>query len=313
MAKKKHTLIKLAGLAALPLAYYGTGSVIFDKMFKIDKGYIERDIFDFLPDDFTKEAYSNSLDLNIDWYKSSKLKKASITSFDGLLLDGIEIINHNSNNFVILVHGYNTDRYVLLEQARIFAELGYNSLLIDQRGWGNSEGDYTTFGFKESLDLLKWIDYLIKEYPDVNLGLYGVSMGASTVLLTSGHSLPNNVSFAISDCAYTSLEDLLTTKLNTSMLNASIKTQVLRKLGFKIEEVNCLKMVSKSNIPTLFIHGDNDKLLPYQMTLNLHAALNTKKMLCIINGSDHAYNCYRNEFKEAIIDFLDNLESYSNE
>ena len=165
MAKKKHTLLKLAGLAALPLAYYGAGSVVFDKMFKIDKSYIDRDIFDYLPDEYTKEAYNNSIDLNIDWYKASKLKKATIKSFDGLMLDGVEIINHDTNKFVILVHGYNTDRYVLLEQARIFGELGYNSLLIDQRGWGNSEGEYTSFGFKESLDLLKWIDYLTCQYP----------------------------------------------------------------------------------------------------------------------------------------------------
>ncbi len=307
MAKKKHTLLKLAGLAALPLAYYGAGSVVFDKMFKIDKSYIDRDIFDYLPDEYTKEAYNNSIDLNIDWYKASKLKKATIKSFDGLMLDGVEIINHDTNKFVILVHGYNTDRYFLLEQARIFGELGYNSLLIDQRGWGNSEGEYTSFGFKESLDLLKWIDYLTCQYPLVSIGLYGVSMGASTVLLATQHKLPSNVSFAVSDCAFSSLEDLLKTRLNTSILNPSIATQITRKLGFKLEEVDCIKAVSKSKLPTLFIHGENDELLPCQMTLNLHATLNTDKMLCIIKDSAHAYNCYRPEFKDALVSFLNNL------
>lgn len=306
--KKKHRFIKFVGLASIPVAYVGTGSYLFNKLFKIDHSYEERDLVDMLPDEYTIEAYRESLIDNINWFKSSNVIKVNTTSFDGLELDAVKLMNHQTNKFVILVHGFNTDRYALLEQARIFDELGFNLLMIDQRGWGNSKGEYTTFGFKESLDILSWIKLLIDTDENVRIGLYGVSMGASAVMMTLGYKLPKNVIFGIEDCGYTSLVDVLKNKFGTKFLNPAIDLKVKHEFGFNMSEINCVESMKRNLLPTLFIHGTSDEVLPYDMCMRLYDACAGFKQLSLIDGSGHAYNCYREEFKKAIIEFLKNID-----
>ena len=62
--------------------------------------------------------------------------------------------------------------------------MGYSLLLIDNRSSGSSEGKYITFGMRESEDLIRWIKYINKKYPDFNIILGGVSMGASTIMMS---------------------------------------------------------------------------------------------------------------------------------
>lgn len=61
----------------------------------------------------------------------------------------------------------------------------YNVLLINLRGHGKSEGNYVDFGVKSRFDILKWLDYININYNSPKIGLYGVSMGASSVMMTN--------------------------------------------------------------------------------------------------------------------------------
>lgn len=56
-----------------------------------------------------------------------------------------------SKGTVILFHGYGGNKALLLDKSDIFIALGYNTLLVDFAGSGNSEGNQTTIGFHESL------------------------------------------------------------------------------------------------------------------------------------------------------------------
>ncbi|MDO7847575.1 alpha/beta hydrolase [Hymenobacter sp. M29] len=94
---------------------------------------------------------------------------------------------------VALFHGYTSSKSHLTHEAGYFRRLGYNVLLADQAGNGNSAGFRTTVGYREADDvaaIFHWLQDSAKSSGSPLLGrgaggeviLYGVSMGAVAVL-----------------------------------------------------------------------------------------------------------------------------------
>ena len=179
------------------------------------------------------------------------------------------------------------------EYSQKFFEMNCNILAIDLRGAGKSENNYIGMGWKDRLDVIKWIEYINKKYNESEIILFGVSMGATTVMLATGEELPENVKCAIEDCGYSSVEDEFSYQLkkmfnvNTfPLLNiASLVTKV--KAGYFFEEVSVTEQLRKSKTPTLFIHGESDTFVPYYMLdLNYNMA-NCEKERLTIKGAEH--------------------------
>lgn len=83
-------------------------------------------------------------------------------------------------------------------------DIGYNILLIDLRSHGKSEGKIYSFGYYERIDILSWCNYINENYNDKKIVLFGVSMGATAMMMCMGDSrLPNNVKVLIDDCGFT--------------------------------------------------------------------------------------------------------------
>ena len=89
----------------------------------------------------------------------------------------------------------------------------YNILVPYLRGHGKSEGDYIVRGWDDRLDIIDWINNILEDNPSSEIILHGTSMGAATVLSTSGENLPNNVKAIIADCGYTSVWNEFTYQL----------------------------------------------------------------------------------------------------
>lgn len=303
--KLKKGLITASLLSSVPAAYYALGSYLFNHYAKVDRNYGDHDMSEMFSDEETYREYTAQLKDNIEWFKRAKTEKVQIHSFDGLSLEGIRITDNSSDNpLMILIHGYNSDRYAMLSQAREFEAMGFNLLLIDQRAWGKSEGKYTTFGFKESLDLLSWINYLKSEDPDIAIALYGVSMGASTIMKTLGYVLPGNVKLAIVDSGYTSVADLIECHFKTKVLTPVIAAKTKRVLGFDISEVNCEEALAKNEVPILFLNAKEDRITPSFMTNVLYEANKGPKAIYLFENGTHAFNCFKSGYYELIADFI---------
>ena len=76
-----------------------------------------------------------------------------------------------------LFHGYTSSKSHLTYEAGYFRHLGYNVLLVDQAGNGNSAGFRTTVGYREADDVVAAVRYLRIQRPADSLILYGVSIG----------------------------------------------------------------------------------------------------------------------------------------
>lgn len=199
-----------------------------------------------------------------------------------------------SDLWAIIVHGYCSEGKEMFDKAEKFYQMGYNVLIPDLRAHGQSEGNYIAMGWHDRLDLIAWTNQIILHNEDAQIVLYGVSMGASTVMMASGENLPNNVKVIIEDCGYTSVEDEFTYQLKEIfglpkfpiIHLASMVTQV--RAGYNFKEASAIKQVAKSNTPILFIHGNQDTFVPSYMIHELYEVAKCPKEKLIIEGAGHA-------------------------
>ena len=180
------------------------------------------------------------------------------------------------------------------QYAKIYHDLGYNVLMPDARGHGKSEGDYIGFGWDERKDYLQWINRIIKKDPQSEIVLHGVSMGAATVMMTSGEKLPDNVKAFVEDCGYSSVKGELGYQLK-EMFNlpafplipvTSLVTKV--RAGYFFGEADTIKQLKKNTRPMLFIHGDKDDFVPYFMLDEVYKATKGPKEQYVVHGAKHA-------------------------
>lgn len=140
-------------------------------------------------------------------FMSANGKDAYITSWDGLELHGLEIpAKEESHKYVIICHGYKSNALNMGGDAIRFREAGYHILAPDARGLGESEGNYIGMGWPERRDVVDWARRIIQEDGQARILLYGLSMGAATVMMAAGEEdLPTQVKAVIEDCGYTSV------------------------------------------------------------------------------------------------------------
>lgn len=190
---------------------------------------------------------------------------------------------------VIFAHGYRSARNMdALYADNWMLKKGYDTLLIDQEGTGESEGKRMGFGIYDSENLDEWIKYVNELYGSkVNIILCGVSMGANTVLLESDKEL-ENVKCIIADCGYTSAYDeylylLSNNKLFMCLIRIFLK--MFWKRDIKTSSIDALK---KAKYPVLFIHGSLDRFVPTKFTYQNNEACRSEKDILIVNGALHA-------------------------
>jgi fermentation-respiration switch protein FrsA (DUF1100 family) len=251
------------------------------------------------------------------WIDVMPREEAGIVSHDGLALKGWFLpADAVCAATMILAHGYSGHPRQLSAIARdVYEHLGYNLLLPCARGYGGSQGEYIGFGWLDRLDYLRWIDW-VKERTclngPVNIILYGISMGAATVLMTAGEDLPLEVKAVIEDCGYTSAYDEL---LHQMKLRYHFQGKRLLKrageickqrAGYSFEEASALDQIKKIARPVLFIHGDADTFVPFWMGTALYEACTAPKELYVVKGAGHveAYRQDPEEYRRRITQFL---------
>ena len=95
----------------------------------------------------------------------------------------------DSKGTVIFCHGRFGSKDPDLKYAPFFREAGYNTFLFDFRGHGRSEGEYSSFGYYERLDLLGAID-LLQSKGISRFGVLGFSLGGVVGIATAAQSRP---------------------------------------------------------------------------------------------------------------------------
>lgn len=250
------------------------------------------------------DPYYQEVDRAEEELKKIPYEPVSLISIDGKKLKGRFYPGQEGVQDVFLaVHGcrnHGTREYSFLSS--YYRKAGVPFLLIDLRACGDSEGDYMTYGWKESEDLLLWISWLIGKCGEsCRIFLHGISMGAGTVLMTGDKELPEQVAGVVADCGYTSACDEFAYQIK-KCFHMPMAAPILyltnliskKKAGFDIRKAAPIEAVKTCKVPHLFIHGDKDDYVPYYMMDELYEACNARKWKVTVPGAVHARSYYVN-------------------
>ena len=191
-------------------------------------------------------------------------------------------------------------------------ELGHNTLLVDQRAHGESGGKTISFGIKERLDCLDWINYTLDRFgKDTKIILSGLSMGAATVLMASELELPQNVVGIMADCPYSSPKEIIM-KVGKDMHFPPRLMLPFVWLGgflfgqFNLFESSALEAIKTSEIPILILHGDADELVPCEMSQSLQTSGAKDITVELFEKAGHglSYIISPENYEKAVLNFV---------
>lgn len=115
------------------------------------------------------------------------VRDVSFSASDGVRLRGWLAIASPHAATIILAHGFKGSRVSMLPWARFLYVAGYNVLLFDGRGCGQSDGWGIGLGATEPNDIIGAVRYLEgrADLTNKHYGALGISLGAGAVLLAA--------------------------------------------------------------------------------------------------------------------------------
>ena len=233
------------------------------------------------------------------------------TSFDNLKLHARLYLNDKSNKVVLMFHGYRgTAIRDFSGGAMHMIKSGYNVLLVDERGHGESEGHNITFGAREKRDVLTWFDFAKKKFgEDKEYIFVGISMGAATILFASKY-IDGHHKF-ICDCPYPTVREVLSSFIEKLNLPSKVFYPLLNVTSIifshtNLNQDNAYESVKKSNHKYLIIHGETDTVVPYKFSYRLYNENKEKVRYELFPNTDHgvSYLTDTPRYLKAIDDFL---------
>lgn len=202
---------------------------------------------------------------------------------------------------VLHLHGNGYNVGANLSQADCFHQLGLAVLMVDYRGYGQSQGSFPTEKSAYEDARAAW-NYLTQQrkIPPNNIILFGHSLGGAIAIdLALEHP---EAAGLIVQSSFTSMEAMV------------------KKLGqFWMFPVNLilthrfdsLSKVRSLRLPVLYVHGTEDSLIPVAMGRALYEASSEPKFLTLIAGAEHndVPEVGGNSYLQALKEFIEKIHA----
>lgn len=229
-----------------------------------------------------------------EWKESANLKKLTLETDDNRILVARMCAEEDRRNWAVILHGYNGCMEDIYDIAMRYDAEGYNVLMPDLRGNGESEGSFLGMGWLDRLDVINWIDVILKEDPSAKVVIHGVDVGADTALMMAGEPLKSNIKGIVAEGAYTSAWDVVKKEYKLRreklpvfpflhMINPVMKVWA----GYTLKEADAVKQVKNAKIPIMLIHGQKDTYADDAMTQKLDLSISSQHEVLMIPSGTH--------------------------
>jgi len=214
----------------------------------------------------------------------------------------------NSKGTVILFHGYGSEKSSMIEKSDEFIKLGFNTVLVDFMGSGNSEGNQTTIGYKEAQQVKTVFDYVTKS-GEKSIYLFGTSMGAAAIMkcINDNKIQPKGI---IIECPFGSMYETVCArfkKMNapTFPMAAFLVFWGGLQNGFWGFSHNPTEYAKRINCPTLLLYGEKDKSVSRKEIEDVYNNLRGPKKLNIYKNTGH-----ENYLKKNKCEWVKNISAF---
>jgi len=196
----------------------------------------------------------------------------------------------NSDKYVIISHGYNSNRYGAGKYVPVYTQLGYNCIIYDVRGHGENEKSVCTLGNFEAHDLVKIIDDTYSRFGNnIHLGLHGESMGSSISL--SALAYKPELEFVTADCGFTGMYELIGIMFKNNhmgFLEPAVDSSLKLFYGWSMKDTCAINALEDNEVPICFIHGKDDDFITPDNSERMNAAAKGYSELHIVENAGHA-------------------------
>jgi len=214
-----------------------------------------------------------------------------------------------SKGTVILFHGFGGCKSSLLDKSAVFHKLGYSTLLVDFMGSGGSEGNQTTIGYFEALQVKSCFDFM-KEKGEENLYLFGTSMGAVAIMkaISDFNLEPTGI---IIECPFGTMYETVCARFRTLGAPVFPMAGLLVFWGglqnrFWAFGHNPSEYAKKIKCPVLLLYGAKDEKVSKKEIDKIFSNLTGRKILKTYKYAGHENYLikYRKEWTEDVSKFL---------
>ena len=217
---------------------------------------------------------------------------------------GVRLVGHilkvdTPRRLIIAVHGW---RGSWCRDFGIVSEFFHTSdttaIFVEQRGQQGSGGDSITFGICERYDIVEWVRWAADRFPDLPIYLCGVSMGATSILMSASLGLSDRVHGIIADSGFTSPVEIWkyvirhNLHLPYAIYGRAVSRECIKRTGHNPDDCSTLTALKYCSVPVLFIHGEEDSFVPIEMTYQNYYACSSPKRLFVIPGANHCMGYY---------------------
>lgn len=217
---------------------------------------------------------------------------------------------------ILVLHGVADGPFWMRGKARTFAAHGYRAVLVGLRGYGESSGDFRSFGVIERRDLRQVLDRLECDGLVVGqVGVWGMSYGGATAIEFAG--VDPRVRAVVSVGAFADMRGAIPGALKTffPVFTWFKSDEEYRRIidavgevgGFDPDEASPVRLIARTTAPVLLIHGDWDAIVSPEHARRLHEAAPGHSKLIEIPATGHfgTYLDFGGRVRDASLEWFD--------
>jgi dipeptidyl aminopeptidase/acylaminoacyl peptidase len=240
-----------------------------------------------------------------------RYENVQVPGRDGMMLAGWIIPAAMPGKTAVLFHGYSSEKSGILPEAVRFSEMGYQVLMVDFPGSGDSPGNMTSLGILEADDVASVYEWARTTWPDDRIVLYGHSMGGAAVMRSMAQ---NGVKpdAAIVEAVFDTLLNAIRYRFHLLHAPSFPAAEILLfwgsfQLGANGFTHDVVQYAESIDSPVMIIHGKNDNRASWSRARLVYEALNGRTSFLLIEGAGHVNPCLSDpeKWRQAVASFLD--------